>query len=82
MGSSILKQEKRCPLPKSSPLFKREDLAENETQSGNHPATKDYSSQTFFIRIDWVGWSLKFLTVLSWGLTTVECATQMVPTSS
>jgi len=30
-------------------------LNENGTQKGNHLEMNDYSSQTFFIRIDWVG---------------------------
>jgi hypothetical protein len=48
-----------------SPFYKGERLTDNDTQRGNRLCKNDYSSQTFFIRIDWVGWSLKFLTFLS-----------------
>ena len=46
------------------PLVSRLKLGHQRIER-EHVVTKDYSSQTFFIRIDWVGWSLKFLTFLS-----------------
>jgi hypothetical protein len=41
-----------------------------------------YSSRTFFIRTEAVGWSLKFITLFLIGQITVEWATEITGTSS